>query len=225
MPTGNTFCDTNIIRYLIEHPEKWTAFRRHLTENKRFLCISFVQLLELQKLPQHHTGFLRFVSVMPSIVFKWWRQILREEIFYYPATTEVNPILGFVFDGVIEATSDRIELKSWLESSIADKMWDIFEETKQQYMPVLSWLPTTSPKSHANKDMDFTLHNYGFILGEVRDIDANFLTDFKNTYELRTELFRGSNIRAVYTYYRYINKGMSPEKSDIGDICEPTEHP
>ena len=218
MSTGITFCDTNIIRYLIEHPEKWTAFSRHLTENKRFLCISFVQLLELQKLPQYHNGFLQFLSVTPSIVFKWWRQILREEIFYYPATTKVNPILGFVFDGVIETTSDRIELKSWLESSIFDKMWGIFEETKQQYMPVLSWLPATSPKPYANKDLDFTLHNYGFVLGEVGDIDSDFLSDLKNTKELKTELFRGSNIRAAYTYYRYIKNGMSPQKSDIGDI-------
>ncbi len=32
------------------------------------------------------------------------------------------------------------------------------------------------------------------------------------------ELFHGSYIRAAYTYYRYIRKGMHPEKSDIGDI-------
>jgi hypothetical protein len=218
-----TFCDTNILRYLIDHPEKWTAFRRYLAETETSLSVSMIQLLEFEKLPNYYYGLLKLLSIMPANMLNWWKNILADEIKLYPVNTNsnINLILGNVIDGIIYTPSKHFSLKEILESNEISLLWDSFEQSKDHYMPVLSWLPSTSPKPSADQNIDFTLHNFGFVLSEIRDVDNNFIPSFKGRYdELVVEAFKGSYLRAAYTYYRYIRNGMSPERSDVGDILQ-----
>lgn len=213
------FCDTNIIRYLIDHPEKWLAFKNYLAKGEMTLTISMIQLLELNKLPRYYQSFFQLLSVVPANIFAWWRNILKDEIQYYPKVSSVNPIFGYIIEEFIQTPSKRFSLKEILESNELNLVWDFFEESKDKYMPVLSWLPSTSPKPGANHDLDFELHNFGYVIGEIGEIDDQFALGFKGNYnKLKTESFKGSYLRAAYTYYRYIRVGMKPERSDLGDI-------
>lgn len=178
-----------------------------------------VQLLELKKLPRYYQGFLQLLSIVPANIFNWWKNILKYEVKYYPKSLIVNPVLGYIIGEMIQTPLERFSLREILESNELSLLWDYFEELKDKYMPVLSWLPSTSPKSGANHDLDFDLHNFGYVLGELGDVDDNFVPSFKGKYsELKPEIFRGSYLRAAYTYYRYIRVGMTPERSDLGDI-------
>lgn len=173
------------------------AFHNYLAETETSLSVSMIQLLELEKLPRYDYGLLKFLSIVPASMLNWWKNILGNEIKQYPVNTiaNVNLVLGDIVDGIIRTPSKRFSLKEIIESKEISLLWDFFEQSKDQIMPVLSWLPSTSPKPGADQSLDFTLHNYGFVLSEIRDVDDNFIAGFKGRYdELAVEAFRGSTL-------------------------------
>lgn len=152
-------------------------------------------------------------------MFKWWKNILKEEVELYPTTLALDPILRPILTDLFHGSSGRVELQALLDAYDVDLMWQILDESKQPYMKVMSWLSRTAPGDNADKHLDFVLHNYGFVVSELREDNQSFIDTFKGqASELKPELFRGSYIRAAYTYYRYVLKGMTPQPSDIGDI-------
>jgi hypothetical protein len=100
-------------------------------------------------------------------------------------------------------------------------IWDEFESQKTSYEPVMDWLPTTLPKSKSNEtiNIDFNLHNLGIVLRALSDIAPDFREKIKCESKVFNPMaFPGAYLRAAYIYYRYILKGMRPERSDTPDI-------
>lgn len=213
------YCDTNILRYLVDNPSKWTAFRQHLFAIKAILVVSWIQVIELSKVPHYHEGISRLLLSTRSALLKWWKDLLREETEHYPQTTVIDPIQRPLISDYLRDQGGQFVLRALFSSYEVDLMWQTLDDDKEPYMKVMSWLSTTAPGPAADENVDFTLHNYGFVVHELRELNESFLNTFKGrANDLNVEAFRGSYMRAAYTYYRFVQKGFAPQPSDIGDI-------
>ncbi|MEW6716123.1 MAG: hypothetical protein AB1345_01275 [Chloroflexota bacterium] len=154
-----------------------------------------------------------------SALLKWWRDLLGEEIKHYPETAAVDPIQRPLISDYLQGHVGQLILQALFSAYEVDIMSQAIDDNKEQYMKVMAWLSTTAPGHQAVKNIDFMLHNYGFVVSELRDVNESFIDTFKERAEdLNVAAFRGSYLRAAYTYYRYIGEGYTPQPSDIGDL-------
>src|SRR4030067_338709 len=86
------FCDTNILRYLVDNPPRWLALRKHLSEINALLVLSWIKIVELSKVPHYHEGISRILLNTPSALLKWWKDLLGDEVKCYPDTFTIDPI-------------------------------------------------------------------------------------------------------------------------------------
>lgn len=213
------YCDTNILSKIVDNPENWPAFHKYLSETQALLVVSLIQIVEFKKVPHYHQGLSKLLLSTPSAIFKWWKNILREETKLYPTTEGLDPIVRPILTDLLHGASGQIELETLLGADDIELIWQTVDSSKEPYMKVISWLPSTAPNNKTFMDMDFKLHNYGVVADEIREVNQDLINALKGQADkFKPELFRGSYTRAAYSYYRYILKGLTPEPSDIGDI-------
>ncbi len=130
---------------------------------------------------------------------------------HYPDTTVVDPIQRPLISDYLHGHFGQFALEALFSSYQIDIMARVIDENKEQYMRVMSWLSTTAPKPTADKNIDFTLHNFGFVTHEVSDVNKQFLDVFKGKDEFpKVEEFRGSYMRAAYILPVYPSRLYSP---------------
>jgi hypothetical protein len=84
-------------------------------------------------------------------------------------------------------------------------------DMKPGYRKLFSWLPTTLPSLLEKIEVDFMLHNFGVVIGELRKVNQEFVKSFReNPNSLDGKHFCGVYLSAAYVYYRYILKGITP---------------
>jgi hypothetical protein len=215
------YCDTNILRFLIDNPSKWPAFQRRLYDLDAVIALSWIQIIELSRVPHYHRGVSRLLLNNRSALLKWWKDLLTEEVERFPETTLVDPLQRPLISDYLKGQVGEFLLQALFSTYQVDIMSEVIDGSKEQYMRVMSWLSTTAPEPTADKEIDFKLHNFGFVLSELRSVNEPFVTSYaKRVEDLKVEAFRGSYMRAAYTYYRYIQDGISPIASDIGDMYQ-----
>lgn len=148
-------------------------------------------------------------------------EILREEICKYPSPAEISLFHEPSINEIIRAHLGNFGFQLLLDSINAEILWDTMNDKKPGYLELFFWLPRTlpSPPEKEKVDVDFLLHNYGVVIGELEKVDRNFVKTFRaSPSSLDVKYFRGVYLSAAYIYYRYIFRGINPGPSDIGDI-------
>ncbi|GEM_PF-5165363 len=213
------FCDTNILRFLVEHPSKWESLKKYLQENNYRLVFSPIQFIEFKKIPRYHDGLTRLLSSIPSSFTKGSMKILEEEIANYPSSARINLFHEPSINKIIGNHLGNFGFQLLLDSINAEVLWDSMNDMKPKYMDLFSWLPSTLPSASEKIETDFMLHNFGVVIGELRKVNEGFLKTFRdNPTSLKVNYFCGAYVLAAYVYYRYILKGIAPAPSDVGDI-------
>jgi len=215
------YCDTNIIRYILDTPNAPSRFAAHLRREDLQHGISVIQLTELLKLPRYHSALAELIYTAGSHLFHWWKSILVEEVGAYPNTHEPEVVSPWSL-ATWYSTSGGVEgLRCALAGSDISLLWEEFEDQKSRYRPVMDWLPSTLPKSPTKQaiDIDFTLHNHGVVLQILREIAPEFVESLKvDPLAFDPTYFRGAYVHAAYNYYRYVLKGMKATPSDVPDL-------
>jgi hypothetical protein len=85
----SVFCDTNILRFLVEHPDKWENLKIYLQKNNYRLVFSPIQFIEFKKISRILDGLTRLLSIFPSSFTKGAMKILEEEIANYPSSAKI----------------------------------------------------------------------------------------------------------------------------------------
>ena len=213
------FCDTNILRFLVEHPNKWERLRKYLQENNYRLVFSPIQFIEFKKIPRYHDGLTKLLSSVPSSFTKGSTKILEEEISNYPSSAKIELFHKPSINEIIGKHLGNFGFQLLLDSINAEILWDSMNDMKPKYMDLFSWLPTTLPSASEKIEVDFMLHNFGVVIGELRKVNQEFVKSFRESpNSLKVDYFCGAHVSAAYVYYRYILKGITPEPSDVGDI-------
>jgi hypothetical protein len=215
------FCDTNIVRYILDDPARVDPFLRHVRHEGYILALSLIQAVELTKLPHYHASLAELIFSSDAHFFSWWKTVVEEEVDHYPATSDVDPLTHPSIPSHYPGPSGRADLTAALSGEDLSILWNEFENQKTRYKPVMEWLPSTLAPSPAASavDIDFHMHNYGFVLGILRDVAPGFVESLKQDPESFSErAFPGAYIHAAYTYYRYVLKGYLPEPTDVPDI-------
>lgn len=213
------FCDTNILRFLVEHPGKWMNLKKYLENNKYRLVFSPVQFIEFKKIPRFHNGLTNLLSTVPSAFTKGSMKIIEEEIVNYPSPIKVSLFHEPTINEIINSHLGDFGFQLLFDSINAEILWDSLNYLKPQYMELFSWLPTTLPSQPNKVEVDFMLHNFGGVVGELRKVNQEFVNTFRgNPSSLDVKYFYGAYLSAAYIHYRYILKGITPEPSDVGDI-------
>ena len=147
--------------------------------------------------------------------------MLKEETERFPDTSTVDSIQRPLISDYLSGFVGEFILQALFSAYQVDIMSQILNESKEQYMKIMSWLSTTAPSPKADANIDFEMHNFGFVLRELGDVNGPFVNMFKDQVdELKVKAFQGSYIRAAYTYYRYIKDGFAPQPSDIADMYQ-----
>ncbi len=212
------YCDTNILDYLVKNPDKWANLRNYFHRNNGRLVISPIQVIEFKKVPKYHAGLTELLYRVPSSFSKSWMQVLAQEIALYPNPYEPDFLHSPTINQIIDFYLGKFGFQLFLGSDNVDLLWDGMDAKKRGYMELFSWLPTTLPAKD-KIDVDFHLHNYGVVIGEIQKISDEFTQGFRSSPDsLNVKYFRGVFLAASYVYYRYILRGIKPEPSDIGDM-------
>ena len=215
------FCDTNIIRYLLDESSRIPKFIRHIEDTESTFVLSLIQIVELVKLPRYHSPLADLILATDAHIFAWWKAIVEEEADRYPGREAVDPLSHPSLASHYRGASGRSQLALALAGDDLNVLWHEFEDQKIRYMPVMDWLPSTLPSSQSEGaiDLDFQVHNFGFVMGALREISPGLVGKIEPELDaLDEEAFPGAYLHAAYTYYRYILKGMSPRPSDVLDV-------
>jgi len=219
--TSILFCDTNILRYILDDSARVDPLLRHIRQEDLTLAISLIQAIELTRLPRYHAPLADLIFSSDAYLFSWWKAIVAEEVDRYPNTNDADPLSHPSIPSHYPGPSGRAELADALSGQDLSILWSEFEDQKIKYKPVMEWLPSTLPPSRTDHaiDIDFRLHNYGIVLAILRDVALDFVESLKQDPESFDEqAFPGAYIHGAYIYYRYILKGIDPEPSDVPDI-------
>lgn len=218
---GYFFCDTNILRELIDNQDKWESLKNMLVEKQMLLVLSLIQLIELVKIPRYHTGLAELLLFVPSAFLKWWKAIIQDEIDAYPRHNDIPiidlPPLNIVF----RKPGERQLLQQQLVGEFTNKAHRAFESFKKHHIQSLAKLNTLSVKdlTDEQKDMHFRIQLAVDIGYDVRAIDPIVDEKLKQYKEFDPQnYFLGSTIKSAYMFYRYSLDSLSPEPSDVGDI-------
>jgi hypothetical protein len=144
------YCDTNILRFLIDNPPKWPAFQKHLAALDAVLALSWIQIIELSKIPHYHQGVSKLLINNRSALLKWWKDLLIEETEHFPNTLMVDPIQRPLISDYLSGYVGEFILQALFSTYQVDLMSQILNESKEQYMRIMSWLPTTAPEPKAD---------------------------------------------------------------------------
>lgn len=215
------FCDTNILRYILDHPSRVAPFLLHLQENNFTLAISLIQAIELTKLDRYHAPLAELIFPSDAYFFSWWKAIVAEEVNNYPDTDSIDPLSRPSIRKNYPGPLGKSYLARALSGQDLDILWREFKDQKARYKPIMEWLPSTLPKSRTEEsiDIDFRLHNYGVVLQILRNVAPHFVESIKEAPDSFNErAFPGAYLHAAYNYYRYILKGMDPQPSDTPDL-------
>jgi hypothetical protein len=215
------FCDTNILRYILDDPSRVNPFLLHLQKKSFTLALSLIQVIEITKIKRYHAPLADLIFSSEAHFFSWWKTIVAEEVDAYPATENIDPLSYPSIKSGYPGVSGRVELTLALSGQDLNILWREFEDQKKRYKPVMEWLPSTLPRTQAKQaiDIDFRLHNYGVVLQILRDVAPEFVEWIKqNPDSFDEHAFPGAYVHAAYNYYRYILKGMESEPSDIPDL-------
>jgi hypothetical protein len=146
-------------------------------------------------------------------------KILEEEMANYPSSAKIVLFHEPFINEIIGSHLGNSGFQLLLDSINAEILWDSMNDMKPGYMKLFSWLPTTLPSLSEKIEVDFMLHNFGVVIGELRKVNQEFVKSFReNPNSLDVKHFCGVYVSAAYVYYRYILKGITPEPSDVGDI-------
>ena len=221
LPKKLMFFDTNILREIINHKEKWQSLSQYLKSENLVVVISAVQFIELYKVKRLHNVVADFLLETPSFMFKWWTEILRDEVEAFPHTLRVQHLTFLSFQEMFSLTNQGNKLRSVLEDPKIDLMWEAMELEKRQFLPIMTLVPKTRPKDQGFVDQDFELHNFGRILSDLRKVNQAFIDEKKDKLKPSDlEIFSGSFLRASFLYYKHVLKGAKPEPSDLGDYYQ-----
>ena len=215
------FCDTNIIRYLLDAPSRASRFAVHLREEGLVHAISLIQFTELLKLERYHAPLAQLLFDAQSHIFRWWKGIVHDEAAAYPNTSGIHAMSRPNIASHYPGKEGQDDLGRALAGGDLELLWNEIEEQKRRYKPVMDWLPSTRPRSNTPKaiDIDFTLHNHGVVLQVLRDIAPEFVETVQQHPDSFTpRLFPGAYLHAAYDYYRFILQGMKSQPSDVLDI-------
>ena len=214
------FCDTNILRYVLDTPGAPARFSARVRQKGLVHAISLIQLAELLKLPRYHSQLVQLIFDVGTCLFEWWKTIVQAEALAYPEPAPIDVLIQPNISSQYRSGGPDT-LRFALVGKDLELIWAEFEDQKVRYKPVMDWLPSTRPKSVSKHaiDTDFTLHNYGMVLQILRDIAPGLVNTIKRDPQFFTPTyFRGAYLHAAYDYYRYVLKGMRSEPSDIMDI-------
>ena len=215
------FCDTNIIRYILDTPNACARFTGFLRDEGLLHAISLIQVTELLRLPRYHGPLAQLVFEADSFFLDWWKGIIYEEAQAYPQTNRVEVLSRPSIRSHYPGSHGPDDLRRALAGKDLELLWTEFEDQKVRYKPVMDWLPSTLPRSRTKRsiDVDFSLHNYGVVLTVLRDVAPEFVEVVKVDPEaFMPTLFRGAYLHAAYNYYRFILKGMRSQPSDVMDV-------
>lgn len=131
------FCDTNILRYILDQPSRVDPFLRHLEESEFTLVISLIQAVELTKLDRYHAPLADLILLEDAHFFSWWKAIVSEEVQAYPDTDSVDPLSRPSIRSHYPGSSGRAGLATALSGQDLSVLWREFEDQKIRYKP--SW--------------------------------------------------------------------------------------
>lgn len=215
------FCDTNIIRTVLDDETHLDPFVQHVQENGYLLALSLVQVVELFKITHYHGPLADLIFATNAHFFKWWKEVIAEEVRAHakgrPIELLSRPSIAAHYPG----RTGRDDLRQALAGIDLEALYKEFEDQKSRYKGVMDWLPSTAPESGTQEatDIDFELHNYGFVLSTLRDVSPEFVEEIRGGPEsLDPHLFPGAYIHGAYIYYRFILDGMISAPSDVMDI-------
>ena len=215
------FCDTNIVRYILDDPSRADAFVDHVNETGFMLALSLIQVVELTKLTHYHVPLANLIFALDTHIFAWWKLIVAEEAERYPARAIIDPLSRPSICSHYPGFRGKSELALALSGNDLALIWTEFEEQKTDYEPIMAWLPSTLPSKQTEEviDIDFKLHNFGVVLQMLRQISPEVVNRIEPSSETLGEgVFPGAYVHASYIYYRYILKGMKPQRSDVPDL-------
>jgi hypothetical protein len=86
------FCDTNILRYVLDDASRVSPFLQHIKDGKYVLAISLIQVIELFKIPRYHLPLASLIIKTDAHGFSWWKEIVSSEVRVYPNTDGVDPL-------------------------------------------------------------------------------------------------------------------------------------
>lgn len=214
---GYFYCDTNILRFLVETKDKWKRLEEYLIVQKLILVISWVNIVEMVKLPKYHRDLSQLLLQVPTAILKMRQDIIRKEILEYP--NKVNNIINYPLLRFMLDSRDKVgQLQKILGAEDVEAMFSVLGELKLDYPPKMDWLKNTKPKEDFI-DTDFELHNYGWVVDDVRQENEEFVREFRDQpSHFRASHFRGSMLAAAYNYYKYILKTYEPGPTDVADL-------
>ena len=215
------FFDTNILREIIIRKEKWHSISQYLKTENLVIVISAVQFIELYKVKRYHDVVANFLLEMPSLMFRWWTEILKDEVEAFPHTLRVQHLTFPSFQEMFSWTDQGNKLRSVLDDPKIGFMWEAMEAEKLQFLPIMTSVSKTRPKNQDFIDQDFELHNFGRVSSDIRKVSKTFIDENKGGLEPSSlEIFSGSFLRASFLYYKHILRGAKPEPSDLGDYYQ-----
>jgi hypothetical protein len=215
------FFDTNILREIITHKEKWHPFSQYLENENLVIVISAIQFIELYKVKRYHDVVTSFLLEIPSCMFRWWTEILKDEVEAFPHTLKIQYLTFPSFQEMFSRTNQGDKLRSVLDDPKIGFMWEAMEVEKLQFLPIMKLVTKTLPKNQDFINQDFELHNFGRVLSDLRKVSRSFIDEVKDDLETSDlEYFTGSFLRASYLYYKYILRGAKLKPSDLGDYYQ-----
>ena len=206
---------------MLDESSRVSRFASYIEDYDSVFSLSLIQAIELTKLPQYHDSFAGLILTADAHIFAWWKAIVEEEADRYPGRERVDPLSRPSLASHYRGPNGQSELALALAGEDIDVIWREFEDQKKRYKPVMDWLPSTVPASLSKSaiDLDFGVHNFGFVIGTLREISPNLVETIEpELAALDEKAFPGAYLHAAYTYYRYILKGMSSEPSDVPDL-------
>ena len=214
-------CDTNIIREVLDDEGRIDPFVQHIHDNGYLLALSLIQAVELFKLVDSHRRLADLLFASNAHFFKWWKDIVADEVGAFGRGQPIELLSQPSIPAHYPGRTGREDLRRALAGSDIEALYSEFEDQKSRYKEVMDWLPSTTPQTRTQEatDIDFELHNYGFVLSTLREVSPNFVEGMKGNIELfDPNLFPGAYLHGAYIYYRYILKGMKSAPSDVMDI-------
>ena len=214
-------CDTNIIREVLSDEGYLDPFVQHIRDNEFLLALSLVQAVELFKITDSHRQLADLLFATDAHFFKWWKDIVAEEVGTHAGGQSIEPLAKSSIPAHYPGPAGRDNLRQLFAGSDIRALYSEFEDQKSRYKEVMDWLPSTTPQSGTQQatDIDFELHNYGFVLSTLRDVSPDFVEGIRGNIEsFDPHSFPGAYLHGAYIYYRYILKGMRSAPSDVMDI-------
>lgn len=206
---------------MLDESSRVSRFVRYIEDSKSLFSLSLIQTIELTKLPQYHDSLAELILAADAHIFAWWKAIVEEEADRYPGRERVDPLSRPSLASHYRGPNGQSKLALALAGDDLDVLWREFEDQKIRYKPVMDWLPSTIPSSQSKSaiDQDFSVHNFGFVIGTLREISPDLVGTIEPELDaLDEKAFPGAYLHAAYTYYRYILKGMSSKPSDVPDV-------